>query len=73
MVDNHHQGQGIAGKLLKHLAAIARARGIVALEADVLAENKAMLAVFAKSGLPMSKRRDGGVVHVSLALSSESP
>ena len=73
MVDNRHQGQGIAGKLLKHLATIARARGIVALDAEVLAENKAMLAVFAKSGLPMSKRRDGSVVHVSLALSSESP
>ena len=73
MVDNRHQGQGIAGKLLHHLAAIARARGIVALEAEVLAKNKPMLAVFAKSGLPMSKRRDGGVVHVSLALASGSP
>ena len=73
MVDNRHQGQGIAGRLLKHLTTIALARGIVALEADVLAENKAMLAVFAKSGLPMSKRRDGGVVHVSLALRPESP
>ena len=73
MVDNRHQGQGIAGKLLKHLATIARARGIVALEAEVLAKNKPMLAVFAKSGLPMSKRRDGDVVHVSLALCNESP
>ena len=56
-----------------HLATIARGRGISALEADVLAENKSMLAVFAKSGLPMKKRRDGGVVHVSLALRSEPP
>ena len=38
----------------------------------VLAENKAMLAVFARSGLPMRKRRDGGVVHVTLSL-SEAP
>jgi RimJ/RimL family protein N-acetyltransferase len=73
LVDNRHHGQGIGGRLLKHLATIARARGIVALEAEVLAENKPMLAVFVKSGLPMSKRRDGGVVHVSLALGSESP
>jgi RimJ/RimL family protein N-acetyltransferase len=75
LVDNRHHGQGIGGRLLKHLATIARARGIVALEAEVLAENKPMLAVFAKSGLPMSKRREGGVVHVtlSLALRSESP
>jgi GNAT superfamily N-acetyltransferase len=71
MVDNRHQGQGIAGKLMKHLASIARARGIVALEAEVLAKNKPMLAVFAKSGLPIQSR-DGGVVR-SLALSGESP
>jgi RimJ/RimL family protein N-acetyltransferase len=73
MVDNRHHGQGIGGRLLKHLATIARGRGIGALQADVLADNKPMLAVFAKSGLPMKKRRDGGVVHVSLALRSESP
>ena len=55
--------------MLQHLAAIARASGVTALTAEVLAENKPMLAVFAKSGLPMEKRRDGGVVHVTLTLS----
>ena len=39
----------------------------------MLAENKAMLAVFAKSGLPMRQRREGGVVHVTLALRGEAP
>ncbi len=73
MVDKRHQGQGIAGRLLQHLAAIARDRHIAALEAEVLSKNKAMLAVFAKSGLPMSRRRDGDVVHVSLSLRGESP
>jgi len=34
----------------------------------VLAENKAMLTVFARSGLPMRTRREGSIVHVSLAL-----
>jgi RimJ/RimL family protein N-acetyltransferase len=73
MVDKAHQGKGIAHRVLQHLVAIARDRHITALEADVLSKNKAMLAVFAKSGLPMSKRRDGGVVHVSLSLRGESP
>jgi GNAT superfamily N-acetyltransferase len=73
MVDNAHQGRGIAGRLLQHLAAIARDRHITALEAEVLSKNNAMLAVFAKSGLPMSKRRDGDVVYVSLSLRGESP
>ena len=72
MVEEDYQGQGIAGRLLRQLVAIARNKGIVEFEADVLAENKAMLAVFARSGLPMRKRRDGGVVHVTLSL-SEAP
>ena len=68
VVEEDCQGQGLAGRLLGYLAAIARARGLSALTAEVLAENKAMLAVFAKSGLPMRTRREGGVVHVTLAL-----
>ena len=68
MVEEDHHGLGIAGRLLGHLADIARAQGIEAFEADVLAENAAMLAVFARSGLPMRKRRDGGVVHVELSV-----
>jgi RimJ/RimL family protein N-acetyltransferase len=68
VVEEDYKGQGLAGRLLKYLAAIARDRGLQALTAEVLAENKAMLAVFAKSGLPMRTRREGGVVHVTLSL-----
>ena len=59
--------------LLRHLAAIARERGIATFEAEVLAENKAMQAVFARSGLPMRTRREDGVVHVTLALQGGPP
>ena len=72
MVDGGYQGQGIAGRLLRHLAAIAREREFVSFTAEVLAENKAMLAVFARSGLPMQRRREGGVVHVTLALRGDA-
>ena len=72
MVEEDYHGQGIAGRLLRHLIEIARNKGIVAFEAEVLSENNPMLAVFAKSGLPMRRRRDGGVVHVTLSL-SEAP
>ncbi len=68
VVEEDYQGLGIAGRLLRHLAEIARDKGIAEFEADVLAENGSMLAVFARSGLPMRKRRDGGVVHVTLSL-----
>jgi GNAT superfamily N-acetyltransferase len=67
-VDGRYRGQGIASRLLQHLAAIARGRGITRFEAEVLAENRPMLSVFARSGLGMERRREGGVVHVELSL-----
>ncbi len=72
VVEEDYQGLGIAGRLLRHLADIARERGVAALEADVLGENKSMLSVFARSGLPMQQRREGGTVHVMLALRDAS-
>ena len=68
MVEEDYHGLGIAGRLLKHLAQIGRAQGIASFEATVLAENKAMVAVFARSGLPMRKQIEGGEVVVSLQL-----
>jgi GNAT superfamily N-acetyltransferase len=68
VVEEDYQGQGIAGKLVRHLAAIARDRGIAEFEADVLASNTSMLVVFARAGLPMRKRNDDGTVHVTMSL-----
>jgi len=68
VVEKDHQGLGIAGKLLSCLGGIARANGITLFDAEVLAENKPMLAVFARSRLPMQQRREGGVVHLTLTL-----
>lgn len=67
VVEEDYQGMGIAGMLLRHLAAIARARGIVCLDAEVLPANKAMLRVFARSGLPLRKSL-ADTVKVSLSL-----
>jgi RimJ/RimL family protein N-acetyltransferase len=67
-VEEDYQGLGLATCLLADLAAIAREYGIQRFHADVLPGNKAMLAVFAGSGLPLKQQRDEGVVHVTLAL-----
>ena len=69
-VEEDYQRLGIGGRLLASLAAIARESGIGRFEADVLPANKSMLAVFSRSGLPMRQRREGGVVHVALALAA---
>jgi len=67
VADGHH-GQGIAGHILRHLAIVARAQGIVAFEADTLSENNAMRAVFAKTGWTVASKREGDIVHTTLTL-----
>jgi RimJ/RimL family protein N-acetyltransferase len=69
VVVDQFQGQGIGAALLRHLASLARSARLERLIAEVLAENTAMLKVFDRSGLRVSKTRDADVVHVSLHLS----
>lgn len=71
VTDGAHRGLGIASLILKHLVLIAREAGISRFDAEVLAENQPMLAVFRRSGLPMQLRRAGSVIHVTLSLASE--
>lgn len=71
VVEEDYQGRGIASRLLAHLAILARVQGFAQFEADVLSENRAMLAVFSRGGFPMEQRRERGVIHVTLALLAE--
>ena len=70
--DSNYRGGGIATFTSRHLVRIAREAGVSRFEADVLAENQSMLAVFRHSGLPMQLRRDAGVLHVTLSLQPDS-
>jgi len=67
-VEEDYHGQGIASRLLRYLAQIARETGVRKFLAEVLSENKAMLAVFEHSGFPMHRKKEGDVVHVTLAI-----
>jgi RimJ/RimL family protein N-acetyltransferase len=68
IVEEDYQGCGVASSLLAHLATIARDHGIARFEAEVLPENRPMLRVFARSGLPMHRQGVDAVVRLSLAL-----
>ena len=65
--DDMH-GRGIASVLLEHLVWQARQRGLEAFTAETLAENSAMLRVFADVGLPAKRRIAGGVVELTFPL-----
>ena len=71
LVEEDYQGQGIASTVLRHLTLIAREKGVSQFEAEVLPMNKSMLAVFARSGLPMKRSFEEGTVHVTLSLTGE--
>ncbi len=72
MVDDAHHGTGIATLLLEHLAAIAASNGIERFTAEVLGENRPMLAVFARAGWPLQRRVDSGVIEVDFPI-AETP
>jgi RimJ/RimL family protein N-acetyltransferase len=61
-----HHGRGVAGVILKHLVQIARGQSLAHLDAVVLAHNRAMLAVFQRSELPMDSKLEAGVLRVRL-------
>jgi RimJ/RimL family protein N-acetyltransferase len=63
-----YRGRGIASLLLSHLVRIAHEKGLSAFEAQVLAYNAPMLAVLQRSGLPICKRREEDIIHVTLSL-----
>ena len=65
--DDMH-GRGVASLLLEHLVWLARQRDLRAFTAETLAENSAMLRVFADAGLPAKRRISGGVVELTFPL-----
>jgi acetate---CoA ligase (ADP-forming) len=63
-VADAYQGLGIATHLLQELLPFARAADIEVLEAEVLAENHAMLGVFRNMGFHVTASLAEGVVHI---------
>ncbi|MEW6440870.1 MAG: GNAT family N-acetyltransferase [bacterium] len=73
VVDEAYQGLGIATYLYKLLARLAKERGIKGFTADILAENKPMLKVIEKGGLPARARLEGGVYSLTIPFEPQSP
>ena len=69
--DDMHR-KGIATLLLEHLVSVARDRGVQAFTAETLAENAAMLKVFADAGLPVRRQLADDVVEFTFPLPGEA-
>ena len=72
-VEEDYHRQGIARILMQHLAIIASEKCLSCFVAEVLPENRGMLAVFSRSGLPMKTERGGDAMHVTLSLTEDRP
>ncbi|MCG5219574.1 bifunctional GNAT family N-acetyltransferase/acetate--CoA ligase family protein [Streptosporangium sp. KLBMP 9127] len=68
LVEDAHQGRGVASVLLEHLAATARERGIARFVADVLPANRRMMGVLRQAGYTADSRFADGVVRMTLDL-----
>ena len=67
-VEQHFQDHGVGAALMRHLTQIATTIGLHAFHAEVLCNNAPMLHVFRRSGLPMTTRQEGNVLHVTMTL-----
>ncbi|WP_374116415.1 GNAT family N-acetyltransferase [Hoyosella sp. YIM 151337] len=65
VIADEHQGRGLGSILLEHLADAAAQNGITRFEAEVLAENRGMIAVFKEAGYEISRSYDGSVAHLA--------
>jgi GNAT superfamily N-acetyltransferase len=65
-VRDRWQNRGIGTFLLNYLISVARRNGIGGFTAEVLAQNKAMMRVFTRSGYRLSSSLDDGVYSVHL-------
>lgn len=68
LIEDAHQGRGIAQLLLEHLAQAARERGISGFVAEVLPENRRMANVFADAGYRVTKGIEDGVLAVEFPI-----
>ncbi|MGW1147862.1 GNAT family N-acetyltransferase, partial [Streptomyces sp. NPDC002454] len=68
LVQDAHQGRGVASALLEHIAAVARERDIRRFAAEVLPANTKMIKVFTDAGYRQKRSFEDGVVRLEFAI-----
>ncbi|NDZ77999.1 GNAT family N-acetyltransferase [Streptomyces sp. SID10853] len=68
LVQDAHQGRGVASALLEHIAAVAREREVSRFVAEVLPANNKMIKVFTDAGYEQKRSFEDGSVHLTFDL-----
>ncbi|MFF0011641.1 GNAT family N-acetyltransferase [Streptomyces sp. NPDC005374] len=68
LVQDAHQGRGVASALLEHIGAVARERDIRRFAAEVLPANAKMIKVFTDAGYTQKRSFEDGVVRLEFDL-----
>lgn len=68
LVQDAHQGRGVASALLEHIGAVARERDIRRFAAEVLPANSKMIKVFTDAGYTQKRSFEDGVVRLEFDL-----
>ena len=70
LVQDRHQGRGIAQLLLEHLAQAGRERGVAKFVAEVLPENQRMIRIFREAGYTVAGGFEDGVMRFEFPIDS---
>jgi acyl-CoA synthetase (NDP forming)/RimJ/RimL family protein N-acetyltransferase len=68
LVEDQHQGRGIAQLLLEHLAQAGRERGVERFTAEVLPDNDAMIQTFRDAGYRLVSEYEEGVLQLEFSI-----
>lgn len=68
LVEDQHQGRGIAQLLLEHLAQAGRERGVERFVAEVLPDNHRMIQIFRDAGYRIASEYDEGVLMLEFSI-----
>ncbi len=70
LVEDRHQGRGIAQVLLEHLAAAGRERGLERFTAEVLPDNHRMIQTFRDAGYRVASGYEDGVIALEFPIAA---
>ncbi len=68
LVEDQHQGRGIAQLLLEHLAQAGRERGLKKFTAEVLPDNSRMIQTFRDAGYRVASEFEDGVIQLEFPI-----